>query len=357
MCERYYRATDELELGASRIAVTGAAGFVGSHLVSNLLQRGRAVVGIDNFSTGKRDNLEDVRREVGPEAWARFRFIEGSIEDPETLTKAFAATELVFHQAALTSVARSWKEPVRAISTNVLGFVNVLTSAQRCGVRRIVYASSSSVYGETPTLPKRESTIGQPISPYAATKLSNEAIAQTLADTHPLCLTGLRYFNVFGPRQNANGPYAAVIPRWIAAQLAGEPCHIFGDGTASRDFTYIDNIVQANLLAAAAEAGEVRSRVFNVGTGQRTQVREVLRLLQQALATRGVMAPDSSRAPVHEPTRPGDVLHSLADLSLAHDVLGYDPQVDLVAGLERTVAWYAARPREAAAPPNLRPAA
>ena len=324
--------------------VTGAAGFVGSHLVEALLRAGQHVVGLDDFSTGKRNNLEDCAKRVGPESWQRFRLVAGDVRDPSACRDAVLGATYVLHQAARTSVPRSMAEPEKTYSVNVKGFAQVLSAARACGVRRTVYASSSSVYGDDPSLPKVESRTGMPLSPYAATKAENERQAQQYADETGQQVVGLRYFNVFGPRQAANGAYAAVIPRWIQALRSGNSCTIFGDGTATRDFSHISNIVQANLLAATSMHPSLGCDVLNVATGGRTSLGQLHALLcrqvqQRRASGRGGGEPGP---PIYAAPRPGDIQHSIADVSKARSLLDYQVVCSVNDGLEQTVDWFVA---------------
>lgn len=317
--------------------VTGAAGFIGSHLVEELLSLDQEVRGLDDLSTGSRANLDDVATRVGAARFARFRFIEADIEDADACTAACADAPLVLHQAALGSVPRSLADPKQCFATNVVGFVTLLEAARAAGCERFVYASSSSVYGDHPGLPKVESEIGEPLSPYAATKAIDEIWARTCFRSYETPAVGLRYFNVFGPRQDPRGPYAAVIPRWLETFLAGDVPRIFGDGETSRDFCPVANAVQVNVLAALSPA-EARGRAFNVALGGRTNLNELFAQLRDGLAARGFDCGDAEA--VHEEFRPGDVRHSLADLTQTHEILGYAPEVDFAAGIERTLDWY-----------------
>ena len=318
--------------------VTGGAGFIGSHLCEALLGLGQHVSVLDNFATGKRENLADVERSVGPDQAARLTRIEGDIRDLDTCRAACAGVEFVLHQAALGSVPRSIADPIRSHEANVSGFLNMLVAARDAGVRRMVYASSSSVYGDHPDLPKVEEHIGRPLSPYATTKLVNELYARNFHDLYGFQVVGLRYFNVFGPRQDPEGAYAAVIPRWIATLRAGDACRINGDGETSRDFCYIDNTVQANLLAATVEGPDISGEAFNVACEERTTLAQIHALIRERVARRspGVDLP----AAIYGPERAGDVRHSLASVARARTRLGYEPTVDVAEGLTRTVDWY-----------------
>jgi UDP-N-acetylglucosamine 4-epimerase len=315
--------------------VTGSAGFIGSHLVEHLLRRGQQVVSLDNFATGHRANLEEVERSVGRDAWRHHRFIEASIVDPAACREACRGVDIVLHQAALGSVPRSIADPVPTHQTNVTGFVNVLDAARAAKVQRLVYASSSSIYGDDATLPKVERTTGEPLSPYAASKQANELYADVFARCYGMQTVGLRYFNVFGPRQDPQGAYAAVIPRWIRAILTGEPVEVNGDGDTSRDFCYIANVVQANLLAALTDEPRALNQAYNIAVGENTSLNRLLEILRLLLR--------SEIRPVYRPFRAGDVRHSLADISLARERLGYAPTHTLAAGLKEALPWYMKR--------------
>ena len=318
--------------------VTGAAGFIGSHLIEALLGAGQQVTSMDDFSTGHRANLERVRERVGAAAWDRHRLIEASVVDAAACAEACAGVDVVLHQAALGSVPRSIEAPMATHAVNATGFLAILMAARAAQVARFVYAASSSTYGDTPTLPKVEDTIGRPLSPYAVTKYLNELYAEVFGRCYGMQTVGLRYFNVFGPRQDPQGAYAAVIPRWARAMADGVQCVINGSGETSRDFCYIDNVVQANLRAALVEDAAALNQVYNVAVGDRTTLNQlhaemaaVLRALRPGLE----IAP-----PRHAPFRAGDVLHSLADISKARGLLGFDPTCDVRAGLVRAMAWY-----------------
>lgn len=327
-------------LSASRTwLVTGVAGFIGSNLLEYLLLHGQTVTGLDNFSTGYRKNLEEVRASVSPEQWSHFTFIEGDIRDPETCARACKGVELVLHQAALGSVPRSIADPLLTNANNVTGFLNMLVAARDCGVRRFVYAASSSTYGDHPGLPKVEHLIGAPLSPYAVTKYVNELYANVFFRTYGLDCVGLRYFNVFGKRQDPEGAYAAVIPQWFAGLMRGAPVWINGDGETSRDFCFIDNCVQANILAACGQHPEAPGQVFNVACGQRTSLNELFALLREE-AAKFVPACAGASASYRD-FRAGDVRHSLADISKIQRILGYAPKFDLRAGLAQAGPWYA----------------
>jgi UDP-N-acetylglucosamine 4-epimerase len=321
-----------------RWLVTGAAGFIGSALVEKLLQLDQQVVGLDNFATGSQANLEDVCISVGEENWSRFRFMEGDIRDPSICIAACKSVDVVLHQAALGSVPRSIADPITTNQVNVDGFLNVLLAARDARVTRFVYASSSSVYGDDPSLPKTESVTGQPLSPYAITKCANESYARVFANLYGIPCIGLRYFNVFGRRQSPTGAYAAVIPRWIGDFLNGTRPTINGDGTISRDFCYIDNVIQANLLAATVAAPDAVNRVYNVACGERMDLNGLCASIRQQLATHDPSI--ASLEPLHAPARSGDIAHSLADVSLAERLLGYQPQYSAAAGIALATNWY-----------------
>ncbi len=321
--------------------VTGAAGFIGSNLTEQLLRLGQTVVGIDNFATGKRENLEDVRARLSGDEWARFRLVEGDIVDPEVSAAGMVGVDYVLHQAALGSVPRSVKDPIATNLANVEGFLRVLVAAREAGVARVVYAGSSSTYGDHPGLPKVEETIGRPLSPYAVSKYADELYASVFESTYDMSVVGLRYFNVFGRRQDPEGAYAAVIPKWVGQLLRGEPCVIHGDGETSRDFCYIDNVVQANLLAARQEEHGGIGPIYNVAVGGRTTLNELFGLLRDGLA--GRFPHLAGTEPVYSEFRAGDVRHSQADITKARTVLGYEPTHDLRHGLEETLDWYVER--------------
>jgi UDP-N-acetylglucosamine 4-epimerase len=318
--------------------VTGVAGFIGSNLLEALLKLNQRVVGLDNFVTGHRHNLEEVNSLVSPDQWSKFIFIEGDIRNLETCRKACAGVDFVLHQAALGSVPRSIENPIATNEHNVGGFLNMITAAKDGKVKRFVYASSSSVYGDHPELPKVEEKAGRPLSPYALTKQVNEAYAGVFARVYGLQSIGLRYFNVFGPRQDPNGPYAAVIPKWFAGLRKGEDVYIYGDGETSRDFCYVENVVQANLLAARTENEEALNQVFNVAYGERTTLNELFELIRDNVAK---SSPDSAKArPVYRDFRPGDIPHSLADIGKAKRLLAYEPEFSVRSGLEKAGQWY-----------------
>jgi UDP-N-acetylglucosamine 4-epimerase len=335
---RYTELQQALRAKPHSWLVTGAAGFIGSNLLEQLLRLGQTVVGLDNFSTGHPHNLAAVRAQVGEEAWARFRFHEADIRDLASCRAACAGVEYVLHQAALGSVPRSLEDPIATNESNVDGFLNMLVAARDAQVARFVFAASSSTYGDHPGLPKVEDEIGRPLSPYAVTKYVNELYARVFEDAYGLRTVGLRYFNVFGRRQDPAGAYAAVIPKWVAHLLDGEPCVMNGDGETSRDFCYVDNAVQANLLAATAEGEGITGEVYNVAVGDRTTLNEVFRWIRDGLAE---YRPELTGVePVYGPFRAGDVRHSQADISKARTRLGYEPTHRVSEGLAEALDWY-----------------
>lgn len=335
------------ELGASpRIwLITGVAGFIGSNLLETLLKLDQRVVGLDNFATGYQRNLDEVKTLVEPSQWARFKFIEGDICRLDDCRRASDGVDYVLHQAALGSVPRSLADPIATNAANVTGFLNMLVAARDAKVKRFVYAASSSTYGDHPGLPKVEETIGKPLSPYAVTKYVNELYADVFARAYGFESIGLRYFNVFGARQDPNGAYAAVIPKWTAALIEGEPVFINGDGETSRDFCYVANAVQANLLAAATQNEEAANQVYNVAVGDRTTLNDLYGELRRLLASEFPHLADAR--PDYREFREGDVRHSQADIGKAARLLGYAPTHRIGAGLELAMPWYVGRGDEA----------
>jgi UDP-N-acetylglucosamine/UDP-N-acetylgalactosamine 4-epimerase len=336
--DAFQALTQTLRVQPRTWLVTGVAGFIGSNLLEALLKLDQRVVGLDNFATGYPRNLDEVQQLVTPEQWARFAFIEGDIRNLADCQRACVGVDYVLHQAALGSVPRSIEDPLTTNASNITGFVNMLTAARDAGVQRFVYAASSSTYGDHPGLPKVEDQIGKPLSPYAVTKYVNELYADVYARCYGLQSMGLRYFNVFGPRQDPEGAYAAVIPKWIASLIKGEPVYINGDGETSRDFCYIANVVQANLLAATVQTPQAVNQVYNVAVGDRTTLNELYQQIGQALQMR---MPDLLVGqPVYRDFRAGDVRHSLADISKAHKLFGYQPAVRVGQGLGLAMPWY-----------------
>jgi UDP-N-acetylglucosamine 4-epimerase len=322
--------------------VAGVAGFTVSNLLESLLRLNQCVVGSDNFATGYQHNLDEVQRLVTPAQWRNFRFILGDICELSDCYRASQSLEHVLHQAVLGSVPRSLAGPITTNHVNVTGFLNMLVASRDAGVKSFTYAASSSTYGDHPGLPKVEETLGNPLSPYAVTKMVNEFYAQTFALCFGFATIGLRYFNVFGPRQDPNGAYAAVIPKWIAALIRNEPLHINGDWNTSRDFCFVANAVQTNLLAATAEQQTALSQVYNIRVGDRTSLNTLAMLLREALHSCGVR---SSRETIHRVFRFGDVSHSQADIGKARRLLCYVPWHNLAQGIAESIPWYMAQAR------------
>jgi UDP-N-acetylglucosamine 4-epimerase len=325
----------------SRWLVTGCAGFIGSHLIETLLKLNQRVVGLDNFATGHRRNLDEVKALVSPAQWQKLQFLEADIRDPEACRQACQKVDFVLHQAALGSVPRSLEDPQATNAANIDGFLNMLVAARDAKVKRFVYAASSSTYGDHPDLPKMEETIGRPLSPYAVTKLVNELYADVFARCYGFSSIGLRYFNVFGTRQDPDGAYAAVIPRWTRAMLLGENVFINGDGKTSRDFCFVANAIQANLLAATSMNPESVNQVYNVALDERTSLNRLFETLRNVLAE---TKPGLERLkPSYREFRAGDVRHSQADIAKARRLLGYAPTHSLVEGIRVAMPWYVSR--------------
>ena len=316
--------------------ITGVAGFIGSNLLENLLLLNQKVVGLDNFATGFQHNLDEVQSVVTAEQWQCFTFIEGDIRKLVDCQTACADIDYILHQAALGSVPRSIADPINTNDTNISGFLNMLVAARDAKVTSFTYAASSSTYGDHPALPKVEEAIGKPLSPYAVTKYVNELYAEVFARIYGFHTIGLRYFNIFGKRQTPDGAYAAVIPKWTAAMIQGDDVYINGDGNTSRDFNFIENAVQANILAATAD-DDAKNQVYNVAVGGRTTLNTLFAALKDNLSINGV---DYSQAPIYRDFREGDVRHSQADISKIKSVLGYDPQFDVVQGIKKAMPWY-----------------
>ncbi|MDH5570471.1 MAG: NAD-dependent epimerase/dehydratase family protein [Gammaproteobacteria bacterium] len=317
--------------------ITGVAGFIGSNLLETLLAHNQKVIGLDNFETGHRYNLEKVRR-INEQKWHNFTFIEGDICSQEDCSKACKNVDYVLHQAALGSVPRSIENPIRTNTTNIDGFLNMLVSSRDAGVKRFVYAASSSTYGDHPDLPKVEDIIGNPLSPYAVTKYVNELYASVFSRSYDFKCIGLRYFNIFGRRQDPEGAYAAVIPKWVASMLHNEPVYINGDGETSRDFCYIDNTVQANILAAMTDRPDAVDQVYNIALNDQTSLNELFNTIRNLIQERvsGIDIP----APIYRDFRAGDVRHSRADISKAQALLGYAPAYRISEGLRQSMDWY-----------------
>lgn len=337
----FQQRQDQLRADPKTWLVTGVAGFIGSNLLETLLKLDQYVIGLDNFSTGFQHNLDEVRSLVNDERWQRFQFIQGDIRELATCHQACRDVDYVLHQAALGSVPRSIEDPITTNENNISGFLNMLVAARDAGVARMVYAASSSTYGDHPDLPKVEDTIGNPLSPYAVTKLVDELYARVFARTYAFATIGLRYFNIFGRRQDPDGAYAAVIPKWFSGLLDQGTVYINGDGETSRDFCYIDNCVQANIMAATADNPEAADQVYNVAYGERTSLNDLYALIQQRV--QAYFPPAATAKPVYRDFRAGDVRHSLADISKARQLIGYSPQYSITTGLDEAAAWYIGR--------------
>ena len=333
---QYQTVCTQLKQAPKMWLVTGVAGFIGSNLLETLLKLDQKVVGLDNFATGHQYNLDEVQTLVSPAQWNNFSFIEGDIRHFEDCQKACLGVDYVLHQAALGSVPRSIADPITTNATNITGFLNMLTAARDAKVSSFTYAASSSTYGDHPALPKVEENIGNPLSPYAVTKYVNELYADVFARTYTFKTIGLRYFNVFGKRQDPNGAYAAVIPKWTAAMIAGDEVFINGDGETSRDFCFIENTVQANILAATAN-DEAKNQVYNVAVGDRTTLNDLFNALQAALNENGVTY---NKKPVYREFRAGDVRHSQASIAKIEQFLDYKPEFNINQGIHLAMPWY-----------------
>ena len=318
--------------------VTGTAGFIGSNLTEFLLKNNQKVVGLDNFSTGHKHNLDDIKKCVGESLAKNFHFIEGDIADYSTCQNACQNVDIILHQAALGSVPRSIEDPVTSNRSNITGFLNMLTAANQANVKRFVFASSSSVYGDSKELPKVEERTGNLLSPYAVMKMSNELYANVFTKTYEIDTIGLRYFNVFGRRQDPDGAYAAVIPKWVGSLLANEDVFINGDGETSRDFTYIDNVIQMNLLAATTTNNEAYGEAFNVAVGGRNTLNELYTLINKELS---IHADEFKEKPAsYRDFRAGDIRHSNANISKAQKMMKYEPTHDIYQGMKEAIGWY-----------------
>lgn len=338
MLSTYIQTQQQLQSTPKKWLITGVAGFIGSNLLETLLKLNQTVTGLDNFSTGFEHNLEEVRTLVTEKQWQNFKFIEGDIRDQNCCKTACSGIDFVLHQAALGSVPRSIENPILTNENNISGFLNMLHSAKECGVERFVYAASSSTYGDHPDLPKVEDKIGNPLSPYAVTKLVNELYADVFSKTYNFKAIGLRYFNIFGQRQDPNGAYAAVIPKWFAGLIKNDPVYINGDGETSRDFCFIDNCVQANILSATAASSEATNQVYNIAYSERTTLNQLYSHIKQRVVPSHPTASDA--APTYRDFRAGDVRHSLADISKANKLLGYEPEFSIDKGLDKAAKWY-----------------
>ncbi len=334
---QYQTVCEQLQHAPKTWLVSGVAGFIGSNLLETLLRLNQKVVGLDNFATGHQHNLDEVQGLVTPEQWANFKFYEGDIRNLEDCKKACANVDYVLHQAALGSVPRSIADPITTNAANITGFLNMLVAARDAKVSSFTYAASSSTYGDHPALPKVEENIGNPLSPYAVTKYVNELYADVFARTYGFKTIGLRYFNVFGKRQDPNGAYAAVIPKWTAAMIAGDDVFINGDGETSRDFCFIENTVQANILAATTQNEEAKNQVYNVAVGDRTTLNDLFNAIKAALNENGVIY---TKAPIYREFRAGDVRHSQASIKKIKNLLGYEPQFVISRGIESAMPWY-----------------
>jgi UDP-N-acetylglucosamine 4-epimerase len=333
---RYEEIKKQLQASPKTWLITGVAGFIGSNLLETLLLLNQKIVGLDNFATGHHHNLDEVKSMVDQEQWTRFTFVEGDIRDYDTCLKVLENVDYVLHQAALGSVPRSIADPVMTNSANITGFLNMLQAAKEANVKSFTYAASSSTYGDHPALPKVEENIGNPLSPYAVTKYVNELYAGVYAKTYGFKTIGLRYFNVFGKRQDPNGAYAAVIPKWTADMINKEDVFINGDGETSRDFCFIENTVQMNILAATAEV-TAKDQIYNVAVGDRTTLNDLYESISEALKTNGI---DCNDSPIYRDFRAGDVRHSQADISKAQKALGYEPEYKILEGISKAMPWY-----------------
>lgn len=333
---QYQTVCEQLKQVPKTWLVTGVAGFIGSNLLETLLLLNQKVVGLDNFATGFQHNLDEVQALVSAEQWQGFQFIEGDIRNLDDCNTACAGVDYVLHQAALGSVPRSIADPIATNHTNISGYLNMLVAARDAKVASFTYAASSSTYGDHPALPKVEDNIGKPLSPYAVTKYVNELYADVFARTYGFNTIGLRYFNIFGKRQTPDGAYAAVIPKWTAAMIAGDEVFINGDGDTSRDFNFIENAVQANILAATA-TDDAKNQVYNVAVGGRTTLNTLFDALKDNLSSNGI---SYNKAPVYRDFRAGDVRHSQADIAKIQTLLGYDPQFNIIQGIAKAMPWY-----------------
>lgn len=331
---KYQAVLDYLKDNKKKWLITGVGGFIGSNLLEKLLKLNQSVIGIDNFSTGYKDNLESVKNSVNKEQWKDFSLIEGDIKHLEVCQQGCEGVDYVLHQAALGSVPRSIKDPLNTNISNVDGFLNILVASRDAAVKNFIYAASSSTYGDHPDLPKKEHLIGNPLSPYAVSKYVNELYASVFSRTFKINTVGMRYFNVFGKRQDPKGSYAAVIPRWIHAFINNEPVYIFGDGSTSRDFCYIENVIQANLLAAITENLSESGEIFNIAVGDRTTLNQLTDIIKKSLPS------NSESNIIFEDFRDGDVKHSQADISKAKKLLGYEPYYNVELGISETINWF-----------------
>lgn len=334
---QYEYILKQLETEPKKWLITGVAGFIGSNLLETLLKLNQTVIGLDNFATGHQYNLDEVKTVVTSEQWKNFTFYQGDIRNLEDCQKVCADVDYVLHQAALGSVPRSIADPIVTNSANITGFLNMLVAARDAKVKSFTYAASSSTYGDHPALPKIEENIGKPLSPYAVTKYVNELYAEVFARTYGFKSIGLRYFNVFGKRQDPNGAYAAVIPKWTAAMIRGDEVFINGDGETSRDFCFIENTVQANILAATTQKEDAKNQVYNVAVGDRTTLNDLFNAIKAALSENGV---SYNKSPIYRDFRTGDVRHSQADVTKSRKKLGYEPIYSILHGVDKAMPWY-----------------
>ncbi|WP_159153465.1 MULTISPECIES: NAD-dependent epimerase/dehydratase family protein [Acinetobacter] len=337
---QYQTVCEQLEQAPKIWLITGVAGFIGSNLLETLLKLNQNVVGLDNFATGHQYNLDEVQNLVKPEQWANFKFYEGDIRNFEDCQTVCAGVDYVLHQAALGSVPRSIADPITTNAANITGFLNMLTAARDAEVKSFTYAASSSTYGDHPALPKVEENIGNPLSPYAVTKYVNELYADVFARTYDFKCIGLRYFNVFGKRQDPNGAYAAVIPKWTAAMIQNEDVFINGDGETSRDFCFIENTVQANILAATTTNEEAKNQVYNVAVGDRTTLNDLFNAIKNALNENEITY---TKKPIYRDFRKGDVRHSQASVKKIANLLGYEAKYNIDEGIDLAMNWYSSK--------------
>lgn len=338
MAPAYERLQEQLRENPETWVITGVAGFIGSNLLETLLKLNQRVIGLDNFATGHSHNLDQVKDLVSPAQWGNFKFVEGDIRNLDDCRKVCDGAAYVLHQAALGSVPRSIEDPLLTNQSNIDGFLNMLVASRDANVKRFVYAASSSTYGDHPGLPKVEDVIGKPLSPYAVTKYVNELYCDVFARCYDFRAIGLRYFNIFGPRQDPEGAYAAVIPKWVASMIRNEPVYVNGDGETSRDFCFIENTVEANLLAATTQNADATNQVYNVALSERTTLNHLYEMIRSLLAPRFPHLKDAK--PVYRDFRAGDVRHSQADISKAERLLGYAPKYKIAEGLEQAMDWY-----------------
>lgn len=338
MAPAYERLQEQLRENPETWVITGVAGFIGSNLLETLLKLNQRVIGLDNFATGHSHNLDQVKDLVSPAQWGSFKFVEGDIRNLDDCRKVCDGAAYVLHQAALGSVPRSIEDPLLTNQSNIDGFLNMLVASRDANVKRFVYAASSSTYGDHPGLPKVEDVIGKPLSPYAVTKYVNELYCDVFARCYDFRAIGLRYFNIFGPRQDPEGAYAAVIPKWVASMIRNEPVYVNGDGETSRDFCFIENTVEANLLAATTQNADATNQVYNVALSERTTLNHLYEMIRSLLAPRFPHLKDAK--PVYRDFRAGDVRHSQADISKAERLLGYAPKYKIAEGLEQAMDWY-----------------